>query len=69
MQRPLLAIAAAAALAMASFAPAQAATHGTVIIQSGPTLEYRNLPPPPPPRVVQRPYAKRTRGIFKPRCG
>src|SRR5690606_722482 len=43
----------------ASLAPAQAATQGTVIIQSGPTLEYRNLPPPPPPRVVDRPGARR----------
>lgn len=55
----ITAAAAATALAFASLAPAQAATQGTVIIQSGPTLEYRNLPPPPPPRVVDRPGARR----------
>mgnify|MGYP006374120803 FL=1 len=55
MHRPLAIAAAAAALALASLAPAQAATQGTVIIQSGPTIEYRNLPPPPPPRMVARP--------------
>ena len=55
MHRPLAIAAAAAALALASLAPAQAATQGTVIIQSGPTIEYRNLPSPPPPRMVARP--------------
>lgn len=60
MQRPLfITAAAAAALALASLAPAHAATQGTVIIQSGPTLEYRNLPPPPPPRMVERPGMRR----------
>ena len=35
--------------------PARAQVHGTVIIQSGPQLAYRDLPPPPPPRVIARP--------------
>lgn len=38
--------------------PAHAAVEGTVIIQSGPQLQYRNLPPPPPPRLVNRPHAR-----------
>lgn len=60
MQRSLFITAAAAAsLALASLAPAQAATQGTVIIQSGPRIEYRNLPPPPPPRAAYRPSARR----------
>ena len=59
MHRPLATAAAVAALALASLAPAQAATQATVIIQSGPTLEYRNLPPPPPPRVIERPGVRR----------
>lgn len=60
MLRPLLTAAAAAAtLALAGLAPAHAAPQATVIIQAGPTLEYRNLPPPPPPRMQPRPNARR----------
>lgn len=59
MFRPLLTAAAAAAVVLASLAPAQAATQGTVIIQSGPSLQYGNLPPPPEPRMQHRPSARR----------
>ncbi len=39
--------------------PAQAQVQGTVIIQSGAQLTYRNRPPPPPPRAVARPSQRR----------
>lgn len=59
---PRITLSAAAAIAVIAFAsavPAQAATQGTVIIQSGPQLQYRDLPPPPPPRAMNRPGARR----------
>ncbi|MGP1629085.1 MAG: YXWGXW repeat-containing protein [Giesbergeria sp.] len=59
MFRPLLLAAAVATLGLTSLAPAQAAVQGTVIIQSGPTLQYSNLPPPPPPRMQHRPSPRR----------
>ena len=60
MQRtPFISAAAAAVLALVTLAPTHAAEQATVIIRSGPTLEYRNLPPPPPPRIAHRPNMRR----------
>lgn len=47
------------AAALSVSLPAQAATQGTIIIQSGPQLAYRDLPPPPPPRSAHRPGVRK----------